>query len=234
LKYDDFTVVIPTLDEEENIGTLIGHLLRTYDGISIIVADGGSTDNTRKFVQEISRKNKRVRFLPNPYKKSKRSVTQSLAEGIIASRTKYSITMDADMQHPYMVVGKIAALLKEGNQIVPGVRIGSRNWGIHRVVISKMLNYIGHAILFLKNKERCYDDSTGFFGIERKLFAKTYRENKKRYVIDGIRVFYDTIKCMDYGKYRMAQVPFTFDGREDGRSKMGFKQGIKAIQSFTT
>lgn len=234
LDYSDFTVVIPTLNERENIGLLIGHLLSSYKGISVVVADGGSTDGTDAIVKKITLRNRLVRFLKNPSSKKKRSVTASIKDGIISSRTKFAISMDADMQHPYTAIKDIARLLNQGNKLVPGVRIGSSNWGFDRVVIAKVLADIGYLFLVLRGKERCRDVSTGFFGIDRDLFTRTYNENKNRYVIDGIRVFYDTLKCIDHGRYRIAEVPFIFEGRHVGTSKMGFRQGIKAMQSFIT
>ncbi len=234
MEYSDFTVVIPTLNEEENISILLGHLLSSYKGINIIIADGGSSDKTRGYVEKIAKKSGHVRFLENRSSKLRRSVTHSVIDGILASRTKYVIVMDADMQHPYAVVKKMARLLKQGNQIVPAVRGSISNWGLNRLIISKMLNYVGYAMLVLRNKERCSDVSTGFFGMDRKLFTSIYSANKNRYVINGIRIFYDTIKCIAREKFRVAEVRYDFKGREEGHSKIGFSHGVKAIKSIFT
>jgi rSAM/selenodomain-associated transferase 2 len=44
------SVVIPTLNEAENIGALLERLSRTPDIFEVIVADGGSKDRTREIV----------------------------------------------------------------------------------------------------------------------------------------------------------------------------------------
>ena len=44
------TVIVPTFNEEENIGILIDQI-RKYN-YEIIVCDDGSTDNTREIVKE--------------------------------------------------------------------------------------------------------------------------------------------------------------------------------------
>ena len=46
-EYKDVTIVIPTLNEEKNIEKLITLLKKTYKGITVIVVDDGSKDNTQ-------------------------------------------------------------------------------------------------------------------------------------------------------------------------------------------
>ena len=44
------SVVIPTLDEAENVGALLKRLSRTPGVSEVVVSDGGSTDGTREIV----------------------------------------------------------------------------------------------------------------------------------------------------------------------------------------
>jgi len=63
------TITIPVLNEEKFIGrTLEDILSQDYpvDRYEIIVADGASTDNTRKIVEEFAEKNPQVIFMLNP------------------------------------------------------------------------------------------------------------------------------------------------------------------------
>jgi len=50
------SVIIPTLNEEDNIGKLIQWLRNTADDFEIIVVDGGSKDNTVEVVESRSEK----------------------------------------------------------------------------------------------------------------------------------------------------------------------------------
>lgn len=62
------SIIIPTLNEEENIGVLLRHLWSQKSGVEmqIIVIDGGSTDSTRSeveaFIAELGDGGKGIRF----------------------------------------------------------------------------------------------------------------------------------------------------------------------------
>jgi len=47
-----FSVIIPTLNEEPNIGRCLQSLFEASPGVEIIVSDGGSSDQTRQIAQE--------------------------------------------------------------------------------------------------------------------------------------------------------------------------------------
>ena len=63
MDYSSVTVIIPTLNESENIGELIRMITGTYPGIKITVADDGSTDGTGKIVRAIGKANGKVKLL---------------------------------------------------------------------------------------------------------------------------------------------------------------------------
>ena len=50
----NFTILIPTLNEEKNIKRLIDTILSLYPSINITVIDDGSTDDTVKLVNEFN------------------------------------------------------------------------------------------------------------------------------------------------------------------------------------
>lgn len=232
MRYDDFTVILPTLNEGGTIGILIRQLVSDYPGIRVIVSDDGSVDGTSKIVKEISRGNAKVRILDRHAAGLKRGLTASAVDGIRKSRTKYCIVMDADLQHPVRVVGKVAAELSKGSDLVVAVRADVEGWELYRKVISKVLIWVGYVILVALGSVRCDDIFSGFFGVNRKLFVKTYEKNSGRFVGGGYKILFDFMKCIGKSSIKVAQVPYSFGVRRHGASKAGVRQGLLLFRSF--
>ena len=232
MRYDEFTVILPTLNEKETIGTLIQRLLLSYEGISILVSDDGSVDGTPEIVRRISRRNRRVSFFDRRGAGLKRGLTASAVDGIRDSRTRYCIVMDADLQHPVEVVGKVAAKLAAGDDLVVAVRADVRKWEVHRKIISKVLIWIGYGILVATGRSRCDDIFSGFFGVDRRLFVKTYKENRGRFVDGGYKILFDFMKCVGNKEMSVGEVPYSFGVRKYGASKAGIRQGLLLFRSF--
>ncbi|MGB3536639.1 MAG: glycosyltransferase family 2 protein [Mesorhizobium sp.] len=75
-------VVIPCLNEVDHIGALIDQLLEPAErlGMTIVVADGGSTDGTRATVREIAATVPRVVLLDNPRRLQSAAINLAVAE----------------------------------------------------------------------------------------------------------------------------------------------------------
>ena len=232
MRYDDFTVILPTLNEGETIGKLIRSLLSDYEGISVVVSDDGSVDRTAQVVKAISKKNTRVTFLDRHGAGLERGLTASAIDGIHKSRTRHCIVMDADLQHPVEVVGKIASELAKGDELAVAVRVDVRKWNLYRKIISKALIWIGYGILVATGRSRCDDIFSGFFGVDRKLFLRTYSKNRGRFIDGGYKILFDFMKCIANKEIKVGQVPYSFGVRRYGASKAGIRQGLLLFRSF--
>jgi dolichol-phosphate mannosyltransferase len=230
--YKDFTVVLPTLNEEATIGVLIKKLAGALDGVNIVVVDDGSGDGTRKAVESFRPSSGKVSFIDRKAMGCRPGLTASVSDGILGSTTKYAIVMDADLQHPPETAKRIADALRKGNGLAVAIRADVRKWQLYRKVISKSLITLGYAVLVLRGSERCSDIFSGFFGIDRSLFKKAYTSNKGRFVGGGYKVLFDFLKCNRSGSLRIAEIPYSFGVRRHGTSKAGMKQGLYLLESF--
>lgn len=228
MDYKDFTVVLPTLNEAGTIGTLIRYLRSHYKGISVTVADDGSTDGTKRIAESFGR----VKFLDRKKMHLQKGLAASVIDGINGSRTRFVIVMDADLQHPPKEIARIAAQLAAGCDLSVASRASAVGWELDRKIISKLLIYLGYFVLLAQGSTTCGDIFSGYFGLRRDLFVKTYAGNRERFVVDGYKILFDFIKCIRRGSIKVGDVPFDFQIRKMGKSKAGMKQGFAVLHSF--
>lgn len=91
-----FSVVIPAYNEENNIRNTLTEVVNYFQGsdqaFEILVSDDGSSDATTQIVRDVIQENPHI-FLLNNHHRGKAS---ALASGILKSRGKYVLMMDAD------------------------------------------------------------------------------------------------------------------------------------------
>lgn len=227
--YPDFTIIIPTLNEYKNIPMITSKLLKMYPGVSIIVADDGSTDGTREEVIAINKKNRQVKLLDRGAKRV-HGLSASVIDAALMVKTKYLIVMDADMQHPPDKVSEMMKYLKDYDLVV-GVRTHVKNWGIYRKTVSKSIAYFSYVILTIRGKRTCNDIMSGFFGIQTGLFQLIIRGRRSAFISRSYKVLLDLLKLLDKN-VKIKEVYYSsFNPRRYGKSKANVGNFIDIIKS---
>ena len=234
MRFNDVTVVIPTINEDESIGRLIKLLTSNHQKMSVIVVDDGSTDKTKLIVTGLGSKNKRVRFYDRKMIGLPKGLTNSMIDGLNLSKTKYVIFMDADFQHPVYLLPKILTQLENGNNMVIAVRAKVYNQILYRHIISSLFSTIGSLILASNQSPTSKDIFSGYFGLERTFAKRKIKINRKRFVGYGYKFLFDLLKSTSLNEVRKAEIPYTFKARRYGSSKATFKQGVALLKSFVT
>ena len=193
-----YSVVVPTLNEEGNIGGLVKELKKDPNCFEVVVADNGSTDKTVFEAGEAR---------GNVYQEggTNASVSDAIKRGILNCKTEFVIVMDADWSHPPNLVPKLAEKLKY-HDIVYGYRDKSKDSFINRFISSfgKLASLpLGPGIK---------DRMTGFFGI-RKVKAMGVNINS------GPKPFLEYVIRTEPSS--MSGLPYTFVERSVGESKLG-------------
>ena len=93
------TVILPTLNEAENIKQVISELLEECPDSDIIVADDGSVDGTDEIVRRMSKTEGRIIFLDRKNRKE-HGLTASVIDAVLIAKGAKIAVMDADRQHP--------------------------------------------------------------------------------------------------------------------------------------
>jgi len=94
----EVSIVIPTKNEEKQIGTTLNHILnQSFSNFEVIVSDGKSEDNTKSVVESYISKFKKqginLKFISTP----KKGVSEGRNFGAETSKGKYIYFFDADV-----------------------------------------------------------------------------------------------------------------------------------------
>ncbi len=147
------SIVIPCYNEEQRLPRTIARIERYLvdKGVSyeLILVDDGSSDGTRKIMDEAAERNRSVRLEALPHNRGK---GRALAEGVAAARGAEILVTDADLSPPIEELDKLRAELSRGAGVAIGSRAlrGSRvevSQPIYRVLMGKAFNILVQAVL---------------------------------------------------------------------------------------
>jgi len=147
-------IVIPTYNEEVNIGKILNQTLEVLDD-DILVVDDNSSDGTRDIVKGFWGTG-RVFMLERP---SKLGLGTAYVDGFRWGLQKgYDLffEMDADNSHNPAAIPYFVEKIKEGYDIVVGSRylnhtISVVGWDFHRLLMSKFGNWYASTLLGIKH-----------------------------------------------------------------------------------
>lgn len=219
-------VVIPTLNERENIGRIVPAVLAADPAISVLVVDDSSPDGTAEVVQRLADGEPRVHLLSRPRvgglgQAYKDGFRQALAMGV-----GRIVQMDADFSHP---VAALATLLKEietcdvviGSRYVTGITVV--NWPIERLLLSWFGNWFARRVTGLP-----VQDVTGGFKCWRRPVLERIRLDDV--VSNGYAFQVETSYRAWRLGYRLREVPIIFADRTAGDSKMHKGLAFEAVR----
>ncbi|MFA1672155.1 glycosyltransferase family 39 protein [Rhizobium mongolense] len=209
------SIVVPTLNEAENIDETIGEIIDNvyrHFTFEIIVTDGGSTDGTCEKVQQ---------WQPaHPVSLIQNGRGGSLAEDVLsaAAQARFSIVvvLDADGSHP---APSIKALVDAVASSRYDMAIGSRyvdggatvGWPFYRNALSRLGAALASPFTDVK------DPLSGFFAILREQLLDAGTRAK------GFKIGLETLFAGG-DSLNVCEVPISFFERQKGKSKIGGSQ----------
>ncbi len=212
----DLTIILPTYNEADNIGLMIKSLLESYPGAQVIIADDNSVDGTAEVANKALPSGGHQVIVRDP---RDRGLTASVMEGIMSARTPFFVVMDADFQHPPCYVGSLAASLREGNDLVIGVREEKLSMLFSRQFASGGAHMLARSYLRIKGQPSSSDTMSGFFGGRTDMCQKIIADKGERFERKGFKVLFDLLKFIPQDA-RIKEVEFKFDARKRGESKL--------------
>ena len=214
--YDDLTVILPTYNEGGNIQSMLETLDSLYPGVSVIVADDNSRDETPDLVRSFGAKNPKVRLLSRD--PSDRGLTASIMEGIAETRTSRFVVMDADFQHPPESVGGMYDLLEEGADMAVGRRQDKTSLSFSRMMASWGANSLARSYLAVMRRPTAGDTMSGFFGGRTDICQEVVAKHGRKFERTGFKVLFDILKFLPRDTV-VKELEFQFSARRAGTSK---------------
>lgn len=194
---EDFTVVLPVLNELDNLVILLPELEKL--GCEIIVCDNGSTDSGPEYVKYYHR--------DVILSKGWGTVVNAIQRGLTLASHDKVLVMDSDLSHPVATVPLLIRVLGVGNtEVVVGTRLKSGD-SLRNRLISWGFNTLSYFLV-----PRIKDRSSGFWAARLSL-------------IRDVKIRNTTKPMLEYivrGKIsKIGEVGYEFKPRQSGQSKIG-------------
>ena len=215
----DLSIIVPLRDEEESLPELCDWIQNVMNAngysFEIILIDDGSIDRSWQVVEELSRKNPRIKGI-----KFQRNYGKSagLNEGFRAAQGDVVITMDADLQDsPDEIPELYQMIVEKGYDIVSGWKKKRYDNTITKNIPSKFFNAVTRKV----SKINLHDFNCGL---------KAYRKN----VVKSIEVYgemhrYIPVLAKWAGFKKIGEKPVEHRPRKYGISKFGWERFINGF-----
>ncbi len=215
------SIILPTYNESENIVDIlkrIGESIPKGILFETIVIDDNSPDGTGRIVEEYIKNFKK--FANNTiniiHRKTKNGLGSAILNGIQQARGDTIVVMDSDFSHPPQIIPKLIESIKKyqydiavASRYISGGKI--QGWPIKRKIMSKFATLIAKKGLGIDTK----DPMSGFFAFKRNII--------KELNIDaiGYKILLEIL--VKTKGVNIKEIPYTFQDRELGSSKLGIK-----------
>lgn len=150
----DLSIIIPAYNEEalivSTLESLRSYMMAQPEQYEIIVVDDGSQDKTVSCVQEWQKRNRvSLQLLSNQKNMGKGF---SIRHGVMESRGRYVIFIDADLPYELDAIDNFLNALKNGFDLAVGSRVlpGSEVRGVpvYRYIAGQIFSWMVQAVLF--------------------------------------------------------------------------------------
>jgi dolichol-phosphate mannosyltransferase len=217
------SIVVPTYNERDRLEDLVTAIFKAYaaehvDG-ELIIVDDNSPDGTGALADALASRH-RIRVL---HRSGKLGLGTAVVAGFEVAGAAIVGVIDADLSHPPQLLTRMLAIMQQRQaDVVIGSRYitggGTRNWPIGRLLLSRLACIIARPLTPVR------DATSGFFLIRRDLAR-------------GVRISAGGFKiCLELlmrGRPAVvAEVPYVFEGRTAGESKMNLKEALGYLEQL--
>jgi glycosyltransferase involved in cell wall biosynthesis len=212
-----YSVVVPFLNEQENIPSLYMKLTEVMDAVGepyeLVFVDDGSRDESYKVLSEIFEHDRRVNLV-----RLRRNFgqTAALKAGFDFARGEVIISMDGDLQHDPEEIPRFLEKIEEGFDLVSGWRHARRDHWLMRQLPSRAANWM----------------MAKLSGVELHDFGTTFKAYRRE-IIQEIQLYGELHRFIpalaSTTGARIAEVPIENPERRNGKSNYGIGRTIRVL-----
>jgi dolichol-phosphate mannosyltransferase len=209
-------LIVPTYNERERLRELVDALFdearRADLALEVVVVDDNSPDRTGDLADELARARPRLKVV---HRAGKLGLGTAVVAGFAVASADVLGVMDADFSHPPALVPRLFdALGTHRADIVVAsryVRGGTTpNWPVRRRLLSRL------ACLLARPLSPIRDAASGFFLIRAPIARSVAIK------AGGFKICLELL--VRAWPTRLVEVPYRFDDREQGQSKMSLRE----------
>lgn len=218
-----FSLVIPTYNEGQNIEAIAAQLSRLLDPVlgscyELIVVDDDSPDRTWEIAQTLTATYPQLRVMR---RQTERGLSTAVIRGWQAARGEILGVIDGDLQHPPEVLLQLLQAMEQGADLAVASRHveggGVSEWSPVRRFLSRGAQVLG--LVILPNVVgRVSDPMSGYFLVRRRAIANQLLDPL------GYKIL---LEVLGRGQIQqVAEVGYVFQERKQGESKVTWRQYV--------
>lgn len=212
----ELTVVIPTLNERDNISLLVQRLESALAGIrwEAVFVNDNSVDGTMEAVRDFALRDARVRGIRRI---ARRGLAGACLEGMLSSSSPVVAVIDGDLQHDETRLPEMLGILRrdEADLVVASRYTGGgeavEGFNRSRQRASQLATRLAGLVV----KRRLSDPMSGFFMIRRSAVDAIAPRLSRQ----GFKILLDIVASSP-ATLRIAEIPYVFGRRIHGTSKL--------------
>lgn len=224
--------VLPTYNEEENIGNIIQQILKEEKSQSkhtfiILIVDDNSTDETQTIVQHYISLNSKVHLVTGQKKGLGDAYKRGFKYALNDLKADLIFQMDSDGQHDTSLILDFVSYIEEGKDVVIGSRFveGGKmpDFSFSRLLMSKVGNLL---VRYVGGITQVQDCTSGY----RAIRASYLKELDFSYLSTRGYSFQSSLICdLAWRGADISEIPIEFSSRQGGDSKLALRDQIEFL-----
>ena len=210
------SVVIPTLNEKNNIKKIVSKLNKINLVKEIIFVDDNSTDGTFEEILNVKKSNKIIAL---KRKNNNKDLSKSVLLGVKKAKYECICVMDCDLQHDVKYIKNLWTIYKKkNNHVVVASRFVKKNYSGNLGFLRSILSNFAVSLIILIFGKKTTDPLSGFFLCRKKVIINY----ENQFFLKGYKILFD-ILYNGKSNIRVSDVEIVFKKRNSDQSKFNIR-----------